>query len=195
MSHPLGDWMNDNAELFRYAGELSCMREEAERILLSGTASAFLAPLFRTLYPDSAIIVSGAEEEAVSEVLADVPDADVDPRPIEATQFSGIDIAVSMLAVQRLETRAMTGYLFSLHDSLAEGGNLLLSFPAEDALVLSPMREIDSWYAMDRKERMKRYRAEDVLQALSLIGFSVRAIESDRNADLGTVVSIHAVRR
>ena len=174
MSHPLGDWMNDNAELFRYAGELSCMREEAERILLSGTASAFLAPLFRTLYPDSAIIVSGAEEDAVSEVLADVPDADV---------------------VQRLETRAMTGYLFSLHDSLAEGGNLLLSFPAEDALVLSPMREIDSWYAMDRKERMKRYRAEDVLQALSLIGFSVRAIESDRNADLGTVVSIHAVRR
>ena len=91
--------MNDNAELFRYAGELSCMREEAERILLSGTASAFLAPLFRTLYPDSTIIVSGAEEDAVSEVLADVPDADVDPRPIESAQFSGIDIAVSMLAV------------------------------------------------------------------------------------------------
>ena len=90
MSHPLGDWMNDNAELFRYAGELSCMREEAERILLSGTASAFLAPLFRTLYPDSTIIVSGAEEDAVSEVLADVPDADVDPRPIESAQFSGI---------------------------------------------------------------------------------------------------------
>ena len=37
MKHPLGMWMLDNAELFRYAGELRCMREEAERILLEIT--------------------------------------------------------------------------------------------------------------------------------------------------------------
>ena len=64
MSHSLCEWMTDNAELFRYAGELSCMREGAGKILLSGTASLFLAPLFRTIYPESTIIASSDDEEA-----------------------------------------------------------------------------------------------------------------------------------
>ena len=55
MKDPLGMWMMDNAELFRYAAELPCMKERADRILLSGAASAFLAPLYRRLYPDAVI--------------------------------------------------------------------------------------------------------------------------------------------
>ena len=56
MDNPIGYWMYDNAELFRYIGELGCMREGASRILLSGPFSAFLASVCRKLYPDAGIV-------------------------------------------------------------------------------------------------------------------------------------------
>ena len=48
---------------------------------------------------------------------------------------------------------------------------------------------------MDVKVRIKRYQPDDVLKALSMIGFDIRAVEKDEAPDLGTVFSIHAVRR
>ena len=195
MSHPLSDWMTDNAELFRYAGELSCMREKAERILLSGSASAFLAPLFRTLYPDAEIIAATDEEAVLAEVARECSDIVEECVPLLSFNAENVDIAVSVLAIQTLETRELTGYLFSLFDALRSGGNLYISFPQAERPGLYPMSEETSWYDAGKTVKMKRYQAEDVMKALSLIGFNLKAAEKDENGELGTVISIHAEKR
>ena len=193
--HLLEEWMTDNAELFRYAGEFSCMREKAERILLSGTASIFLAPLFRTIYPESTIIASSDDEEALNEVSESVPDIIKDNVPLTECEYKDIDIAVSMLAIESLETRELTSYLFSLHDALVPKGNLYISFPSTDKFVFSPMKEEKAWWNDGKIIKMKRYQGDDVMKALSMIGFDIKAAERDVLPDLGTVISIHAERR
>ena len=195
MNDPLGLWMTDNAELFRYAGEIPCMRDGASSIVLSGPASAFLAPLYRSLYPDAAITAVAEDKARLEEAKSEEPSLDIvvaDPAGYIADKA---DIAVSVLYIQGLDTRELTPYLFSLHDSLADGGFLFLSFPSSSTISPYPKKLVDSWYSMDEKIYMKRYTPEDVVMALSIIGFDVRAIESDDNPDLGKVVSIHAQKR
>ena len=162
MRTPLGYWMLDNASLFRYAGELQCMREGAGSVLLSGSASALLSGVFRAMYGDARIV-------AVSD-----------------------DRAVLDDAINALDTRELTPYLFGLYDALLDGGNLYLSFPSTERISPYPKKLVDAWYAMDEKVYMKRYVPEDVLMALSMIGFSIRAIEKDESADLGDITTIHA---
>lgn len=195
MSHPLYYWMTDNAELFRYAGELACMREGAGRILLSGSASAFLAPLFKTLYPDATIIVASDDSSVLDEVKGMCPDVISECVPLCAFTADHVDIAVSVLAIESLETRELTTYLFSLYDALSEDGNLYISFPQAERPGLYPMNEETSWYDAGVKVKMKRYQAEDVMKALSMIGFELRAAEKDESAELGTIISIHAVKK
>ena len=193
--HLLGEWMTDNAELFRYAGELQCMREEAKRILLSGDSSVFLAPLFRTLYPQSTIIAASDDASVFEEVASEVPDIVRGIIPFSKGVYENIDIAVSVLSIETLETRELTQYLYSLHDSLTEGGNLYLSFPSTDTFVYSPMKEEKAWWDESRSMLMKRYQGDDVIRALSMIGFGIKAAERDNLPDIGTVISIHAERK
>ena len=193
--HLLGEWMTDNAELFRYAGELQCMREEAKRILLSGDSSVFLAPLFRTLYPQSTIIAASDDASVFEEVASEVPDIVRGIIPFSKGVYENIDIAVSVLSIETLETRELTQYLYSLHDSLTEGGNLYLSFPSTDTFVYSPMKEEKAWWDESRSILMKRYQGDDVIRALSMIGFGIKAAERDNLPDIGTVISIHAERK
>ena len=193
--HLLGEWMTDNAELFRYAGELQCMREEAKRILLSGDSSVFLAPLFRTLYPQSTIIAASDDASVFEEVASEVPDIVRGIIPFSKGVYENIDIAVSVLSIETLETRELTQYLYSLHDSLTEGGNLYLSFPSTDIFVYSPMKEEKAWWDESRSILMKRYQGDDVIRALSMIGFGIKAAERDNLPDIGTVISIHAERK
>ena len=114
--------------------------------------------------------------------------------PFASYEGSGFDIAVSVLAISGLDTRELTPYLFALHDALLDGGSLYLSFPSTDKISPYPKKLVDAWYAMDEKIYMKRYVPEDVLMALSMIGFSIRAIEKDVNPDLGDITSIHAMK-
>ena len=193
--HLLGEWMTDNAKLFRYAGELQCMREEAKRILLSGDSSVFLAPLFRTLYPQSTIIAASDDASVFEEVASEVPDIVRGIIPFSKGVYENIDIAVSVLSIETLETRELTQYLYSLHDSLTEGGNLYLSFPSTDTFVYSPMKEEKAWWDESRSILMKRYQGDDVIRALSMIGFGIKAAERDNLPDIGTVISIHAERK
>ena len=193
--HLLGEWMTDNAGLFRYAGELQCMREEAKRILLSGDSSVFLAPLFRTLYPQSTIIAASDDASVIDEVASEVPDIVRGIIPFSKGVYENIDIAVSVLSIETLETRELTQYLYSLHDSLTEGGNLYLSFPSTDTFVYSPMKEEKAWWDESRSILMKRYQGDDVIRALSMIGFGIKAAERDNLPDIGTVISIHAERK
>ena len=44
-------------------------------------------------------------------------------------------------------------------------------------------------------EQMKRYQGDDVIRALSMIGFGIKAAERDNLPDIGTVISIHAERK
>ena len=48
---------------------------------------------------------------------------------------------------------------------------------------------------MEEEVYFKRYMPDDVMKALSMIGFDIRAVEKDSVPDLGDVVSIHAIRR
>ena len=100
-----------------------------------------------------------------------------------------------MLSIETLETRELTQYLYSLHDSLTEGGNLYLSFPSTDTFVYSPMKEEKAWWDESRSILMKRYQGDDVIRALSMIGFGIKAAERDNLPDIGTVISIHAERK
>ena len=105
------------------------------------------------------------------------------------------DIALSILAIQSLNTRELTPYLYNLYDSLKRGGCLYLSFP--DAVSLTTMEKnlYPSWYSMDEEVYMKYYMADDVINALSLIGFEIKAIEADSNPDLSHVVSLICIKK
>lgn len=195
MNDPLGLWMTDNAGLFRYAGEIPCMRDGASSIVLSGPASAFLAPLYRSLYPDAAITAVAEDKARLEEAKSEEPSLDIvvaDPAGYIADKA---DIAVSVLYIQGLDTRELTPYLFNLADSLASRGNLYISFPATLKYELSPKKLVQSWYSMEEEVYFKRYMPDDVMKALSMIGFDIRAVEKDSVPDLGDVVSIHAIRR
>lgn len=187
--------MMDNAELFRYAGELQCMKEGADRILLSGKFSAFLAGVFRSLYSEAEIVAVSSDGKALEAARAEDERLITINEDFDKYIGTGFDIVVSTLAITTLDTRELTPYLFNLHDSLLPKGNLYLSFPSTDKISPFPKKLVDAWYSMEDKIAMKRYTPEDVLRALSIIGFDIRAIEKDTNADLEDVTSIHAVKR
>ena len=194
MRSPLGMWIYDNAELFRYIGEFPCMREEAARILLSGSVSTCLAPVMRTMYPDAEIVAVDSDGALLAECREEDPALVTVQCPFSSYEGSGFDIAVSALAIERLEARELASYLFSLYDALVKGGSLFLSFPASDRVDVSGRKEVDSWYSMEEKVLMKRYAISDTVKAANVVGFDIRAIEQDINADLGQVVSLHAVK-
>ena len=194
MSHPLKEWMEDNASLFRYSGELGCMREEAARILLSGSVAAFLSPLFRTIYPESHIEAVTDDESVIREAMEEDPALEIHAMPFSAFSGSGFDIAVSLIVPSFLDGRDLISYLFSMHEALGEGGNLHITFLSDDKPYF-PMKEEALWYDESEAVSIKRYRPEDFLRALSMVGFDIRAIESDKDDKLGTVISIHAVKR
>ena len=72
MSLSLKKWMEDNAYLFRYAGEMGCMRDNADDILLIGDAAAFLAPLFHQIFPKAGIQAS-SDDSVIEEVREEYP--------------------------------------------------------------------------------------------------------------------------
>ena len=195
MKDPLGLWMMDNAELFRYAGEIPCMRDGASSVLLSGSASAFLAPLYRTLYPEAAITAVSDNKAHLAAAKEEEPGLIAIEEDPAGYAGNGFDIAVSVLYMQSLDTRELTPYLFNLSDSLSAGGNLYISFPSTMKYELSPKKIRQSWYSMEEEVFFKRYMPDDVMKALSLIGFDIRAVEKDSVPDLDDVVSIHAIRR
>ncbi len=167
MSKALELWMEDNAELFRHISQIPELRESAGRILLSGEASGYIADAMRTLYPE-----------------AEVTDRIED----------GIDIAISLFCIQSMETRALTGYLFSIHDALSPKGVLYLAFPSSDRVELE-LRETSCWYASDETMLLKRYMPADLVKAVNLIGFDIRAMEIDRIPGLGDVMTLIAIKR
>ena len=187
--------MYDNAELFRYLGELSCLREKCGRVLLSGAFSAYLSSAVRAMYPESEIVAVSERHDVLEDARREDPSLITVEEPFWEYAGTGFDIAVSVLAVQSLDTRELTPYLFNLHDALTEGGNLYLSFPSTGRISPYPKKLVDSWYSMDEKVYMKRYTPEDMIMALSIVGFDVKAIESDDVPDLEKVISIHASRR
>ena len=195
MTDPIGYWIYDNADLFRYVGELSCMRDGAGRILLSGSFSSYMASLCRKIYPDARITAVSDRPAALEDARAEDPALETVLMPFEKYEGSSFDVVLSIFTVNTLDTRELTPYLFSLHDALNAGGNLFLSFPSMSSISPYPKKLVDAWYSMDEKVYMKRYAPEDVIMALSIIGFDVKAIESDDNPDVGKVTSIHAVKR
>ena len=194
MKNPLAGWIYDNAELFRYLGELRCLRDGASRILLSGSVSACLSSVMRSLYPDASIVAADDDEALLAECSEEDPLLEAVRCRFDLYEGSGFDIAVSALAIERLEARELASYLFSLYDALVKGGSLFLSFPASDRVDVSGRKEADSWYSMEEKVLMKRYAISDTVKAANVVGFDIRAIEQDINADLGQVVSLHAVK-
>ncbi len=191
---PLAMWIYDNAELFRYLGEFGCMREKTERILLSGAVSSYFAPLMKTIYPSASVTAVDADEDVLKEAAEECHELETVHVPFSRYDGSGFDIAISALAMQSLDTHELTGYLFSLYDALADGGNLFLSFPSSEHIDVAEKKEVDSWYSMEKKVFMKRYPVADVVKSINIIGFDLRAIEQDDNPDLGRIVSIHAVK-
>ena len=186
-------WMEDNAELFRYSGELGCMREEAERILLSGRFALFLSPLMHTLFPESQIVAVDDDEKELEEAKKDDERLETVNASFHEYSGTGFDAALSLLVSSFLGGRELVSYLFSLHDALKEGGNLNISFLSDDK-AYSEMKEETLWYDDARTVMIKRYRPEDFLRALNMVGFSIRAIESDALPELGTIVTVHAIR-
>ena len=196
MNSALGMWMEDNPELFKYVSELPSIAEKTDRILLSGGASSLLAGVFDILCPGSEIIavdknmdvLSDAAKECGTLKLVNSSFEDYLPEPC-------FDVAVSVLQIQGLNTRELTPYLFNLYDCLEKGGALYLSFPDAVAPTVMEKNLYQSWYSMDEEVYMKYYMADDVVNALSLIGFEIKAIEADDNEDLGHVVSLLCVKR
>lgn len=190
MSLPLKEWMEDNAYLFRYAGEMGCMRENADDILLVGDAAAFLAPLFHQIFPKAGIQAS-ADDSVIEEVREEYPCLAHSSQVSEDNHF---DIIAAPFVPSFLESRDFVSFLFSVHSALRIGGNLYLSFIESDK-PYQPASDMPLWWDESCTATIKKYRSEDVLQAMSLVGFDIKAIEKDTVDGSCDVVSIHAISR
>ncbi|GEM_PF-3541079 len=196
MKTHLGQWIEDNAGLFRYASDVKVMKESANKILLSGGVSAMMAGVYRTLYPQAEIDAVDIREDYLSDAKSECHDAIVINEPFNGYYSKDTyDIVLSLLAINTLDTRELTPYLYNIHDSLKVGGCLYLSFP--DAVAPTAMEKnlYPAWYSMDEEIYMKYYMADDVVRALSIIGFDIKAIEADKNPELDHVVSVIAVKK
>lgn len=189
MNTKLGIWVEENAMLFRYIAELKSLKPDADSILMSGNTSAILSSTMRALYDKAKIYVaadSAYKEDAKSEIDSF---EDLGSLWQEHLKPAFYDIVVSTLAIEHLNVRELTPYLFNLYDSLKHGGILYLSFP-ESVRVTGLDKELSpSWYDMEEQVYMKYYSAQDVVNALSMIGFEIKAIEKDEDDALYSVVT------
>ena len=196
MTTKLGIWAESRAELFRYASLLPECAAEAGSILLSGDVSALLAGTMHRLYP-------GASLCAVTDDEAVLHDAESECNGLmciaeafdKYAEYDSFDIVLSLLQIQSLNTRELTPYLFSLYDSLKAGGCIMLSFPEAAAHTVIGKNLFPAWYDDSREVYMKYYMAEDVIHALNLIGFDIRAVERDPIEELYSVVTVIAMKR
>lgn len=195
MEKKLGLWIEDNAELFRYLSDVKSLCENAERILLSGKVSGYFGSLFQLLY-------HSVEIDSVDNDIDVLKDADSSEafNIIEASfdryiKLDAYDAVISALAIQSLNTRELTPYLFNLYDSLKTGGVLYLSFPDAVAPTVMEKNLYPAWYDEGEMIPMKYYMAGDVANALEHIGFEIKALEADNNNDLLHVVTIIGIKK
>lgn len=196
MDSALGLWMEDNAELFKYVSELPAISGKSDRILLSGGASALLAGVFGILCPEADIVAVDSNMDILADASSECGSLNIINSPFDAyLADESYDLIVSALQIQSLNTRELTPYLFNLYDNLGKGGALYLSFPDAVAPTVMEKNLYPSWYSMYEEVYLKYYMSDDVVNALSLIGFEIKAIEADNNEDLGHVVSLLCVKR
>lgn len=196
MKAPLGQWIEDNASLFRYSFDIKSMKSNAERVLLSGSVSSYLSGVLCTLYPDAVIVAVDDDRRILEDGRSECEDLVCICEPFDRyCEKDSYDIALSLLQIQSLDTRELTPYLYNLYDSLRIGGVLYLSFP--DAVALTAMKKnlYPSWYSEDESVYMKYYMADDVMRALAMIGFEIRGVEGDDSPDLNHIVSLLCIKR
>ena len=194
MTRKLGYWILDNAELFKYLADIPELKNNAERVLLSGKVSSYLASTMAALYNNAEIIAVDSDSLTLSDAAGEYEDMISINESFSSYSGQAFDVAVSALAIETLNTRELTPYLFNLYDALNSGGVLYLSFP--DAIAPTAMEKnlYPAWYDEDEMIYMKYYMAGDVANALSMIGFQIKAMEADRNNDLLHVVTLIAVK-
>ncbi len=196
MNSSLSLWMEENSELFKYAVDVLALKRDIKNVLLSGGASTLLAGVYSAICGGAHIVAACDREDFLEDGKSECESLEVVKAPCETyAKEKSFDLAVSVLQIQSLNTRELTPYLFNLYDSLVTGGVLYLSFP--DAVDLTTMEKnlYPAWYSMDEEVYMKYYMAHDVINALSLIGFEIKAIESDDNKSLGHVVSVLCIKK
>lgn len=196
MKAPLGQWIEDNAFLFRYSSDIKGLKSNADRILLSGDVSSILAGVFRALYPSAGIVAVDNDKRILEDGMRECGDLVCIEEPFDRyCENDSYDIALSLLQIQSLDTRELTPYLYNLYDSLRIGGVLYLSFP--DAVALTAMKKnlYPSWYSENESVYMKYYMADDVMRALAMIGFEIRGVEGDDSPDLNHIVSLLCIKR
>ncbi len=195
MDTKLGIWVEENAGLFRYIAELKSIKRDADAILMSGNTSVFLSSAMRALYNNAKIYASADSEyieDAKSELAAIESLGAIWQEHLVASFY---DIIVSSLAIEHLNVRELTPYLFNMYDSLKQNGILYLSFP-ESVRVTGLDKELSpAWYDSDAQVYMKYYLAQDVVNALSMIGFEIKAIEKDEDDALYSVVTVIAAKK
>lgn len=191
METKLGQWAESRAGLFRYVSELLQCKDRADAILLSGDVSALMAGVLSRLYPAAGIYASADDADVIRDARSEYKAL----KSIDSIRNNFFDIAVSLLQIQSLNTRELTPYLFDLYDSLRAGGVLMLSFPEAAATTVIEKNLFPSWYDQSKSVYMKYYMSDDVVRALGLIGFDIRAIERDPVEELYSVVTIIAAKR
>lgn len=195
MNTKLGIWVEENARLFRYIAELKSIKPDADTILMSGNTSVILSITMKALY-ENARIYGAAESVYIDDAKSEFDSIEI-IRDIwqEHLAISFYDIIVSSLVIEHLNVRELTPYLFNLYDSLKQSGILYLSFP-ESVRVTGLDKELSpAWYDNDEEVFMKYYSAQDVVNALSMIGFEIKAIEKDEDVALYSVVTVIAAKK
>ena len=197
MNTKLGQWIESRAELFRYIAELPSYKKSADRILLSGDVSVYLAGSLRSLYGSSADIIAVSDSssslaEARLECGSLIEIKESFDKFIEPDSF---DIAISALQIQSLNTRELTPYLFNVYDSMKKGGVLYLSFPEAASHTVIEKNKFPAWYDDSSEVYMKYYMADDVVRSLNLIGYDLRLIERDAIEELYSVVTVICEKR
>lgn len=196
MNTKLGLWIESRAELFRYIAELPLYKKDADKVLLSGDVSVYLAGLMKRLYSSADIIAVTADSNAGAEAKLECASLmeidDVFDKFLEADTF---DAVLSALQIQSLNTRELTPYLFNLYDLLKTGGVLYLSFPEAAAHTVIEKNKFPAWYNEQMEVYMKYYMADDVVRSLNLIGFDIKMIERDAIEELYSVVTVIGLKR
>lgn len=195
METKLGIWVEENARLFRYLPEIKSLNADADNILMSGNTSAILSSTMRALYNKADIYVA-ADSKYIADAKCEIDNINkIDEVWHKHLRPSFYDIIISSLSIEHLSVRELTPYLFDSYDSLKACGILYLSFP-ESVRVTGLDKELSpAWYDDRDEVYMKYYSAQDVVNALSMIGFEIKAIEKDEDDALFSVVTVIAAKK
>lgn len=187
MLHSFAHWLSDNPSFIGPLADIGSYH----RVLAAGP---FSLPAAATMALDR----PAAEVQAlckVEDLKADFRSSfDPEGRVVFTEALSGTyDLVYAPLYPSFIDKRALTGFLFDVHDSLEKHGSFIFSFLDSPRVQLEP-EVLPLWFDDSVKLPVRRYTVDDMLRSLLTIGLGIRSIDEASWEGLGHVIELECTR-